>query len=111
MVKHLGVITVVASGSRVRATSTQVDPTKRVVCQAFMVQAHPDNSGIGVAGDSTVLYSTMVGAWGIIGSPSGTTIIPAFVAKHNAAPGPFNLADLYLDASTANQSFIISYVA
>jgi len=111
MVKHLAKITVATAGTRVRATSTQVDPTKRIPCQAFLVQAHPSNTGLGVVGDSTVLYSTMAGVWGIIGSPSGLTIIPAFVAKHNVAPGPFNLADIYLDASVNNQSFIISYVA
>ena len=111
MVTHLAVITVASAGTRVRATSAQADPARRIPCQAFLVQAHPDNTGLGVVGDSTVLYSTMAGAWGVIGAPSGTTIIPAFVAKHNAAPGPFNLADVYLDASDSNQKFIISYVA
>jgi len=111
MVTHLAKITVTSAGTRVRATSTQADPNRRIVCQAFMVQADPSNTGLGAAGDSTVAYSTRAGIWGIIGAPSGTTIVPAFVAKHNAAPGPFNLADLYLDASADAQSFIISYVA
>jgi len=75
------------------------------------VQADPNNTGIGAVGGSSVLYTTRADVWGLVGAPSGSTIIPAFVAKHNAAPGPFNLADIYLDASASGQSFIISYVA
>ena len=111
MVRHLAYLHVVTAGTRVRATSLQTDPNKRIPCQAFLVQAAPANTGIGVVGDATVSYATMAGVWGIIGTPSGTTILPAFVAKHNVAPGPFNLADVYLDSATDGQRFIISYVA
>jgi hypothetical protein len=76
-----------------------------------LVQADPTNSGLGIVGGKSVLYATRADSWGIVGAPSGSTIIPAFVAKHNVAPGPFNLADVYLDSSNNGQKFIISYVA
>lgn len=111
MVRHLAYITVANAGTRVRATSLQTDPDKRIPCQAFLVQADPTNSGLGIVGGKSVLYATRADSWGIVGAPSGSTIIPAFVAKHNVAPGPFNLADVYLDSSNNGQKFIISYVA
>ena len=103
-VKTLG-LKAVTAGTAVAVSAT------RIPCQAFVVQADPDNDAIGACGISTLVYSTRVGVIGFIGVPSATgTIIPAFSSHDSLAPGPFNLADLYLDCDSGTQNFIVSYV-
>lgn len=100
--KALGTFTVTA-GARVRVS------TSRIPCQAYMVQAHPDNTAVGAVGGSGLVYATNTDVKGYIGVPT-TTVIPAYSARHAFAPGAFNLADVYLDCALGTQKFIVVYV-
>ena len=81
----------------------------RIPCQAFMVQASPNNTAVGVVGDNTVSYASGSGIMGYIGVPT-TTVIPAFSSRHSYAPGAFNMADIWIDCASGTQNFIVVYV-
>jgi hypothetical protein len=109
MLNSLGKVTVPAPGTIVRATVNQPDPTKRVACHAFMVQALKANTGRVYIGIQTLSVATSVGLLAVLAIPTNNTI-PAFSATISYAPSPLNLADVWIDADVPNEGVLISFV-
>lgn len=106
-----GAILVTTPGTPVQASVT------RIACQSFMVQALPNNQGRIVVGtDNTVrANAASVNPSGnvaaTLGVPASNTGTPPSVSYGNPTmPGAFNLQDIWVDATTANDGFIVSYV-
>ena len=108
MVKAKGKVTVTTSGTPVRLTINETDPTARVACHAFMVEAWPTNTGkMYVMDRSNGVIATGVGVVAILAIPT-SNILPVFTAGFSSAPNAFNLANYYVDADTNGEAVLVS---
>src|SRR5512146_2093733 len=97
----LGQIT--ASGTNVRITSNQSDPTARVPCHSFLIEVLPTNTGRTYVGSATMNRTTLVGVYAVLAVPT-SNLLPTFTANH------FNLADVYITTDTQGEGVLASYV-
>lgn len=98
----LGKVTVAASGTpqRITSTSTHVN--------SVTIQALPTNTGkIYVMERSNGVIATFVGVAAVIAIPTDN-IIPSFSIAVSGAGNPINIADLYLDAENNGEGAIVT---
>jgi hypothetical protein len=108
MVQSLGYIT--CTGSNVRATANQADPTARVGAQALLFQAHPDNAApvyIGLSGMNTATGAQVLGVIPAPGDPT-TGPYPSFSPSQPVLPAGLNAADFYVNGADGD-FVIVSY--
>lgn len=108
--RSLGKINVVTPGTLVRATANQSDPAARVAAHGFFIQRQDGaETGSVFIGNSVMVAATLVGVYAKLGVPS-TSVLPSFTSTIVPSPAGFNMADIWLDGSIANQSVLISYL-
>jgi hypothetical protein len=108
--KSLGLVTVAASGTPVRATSNESVPATRVGCQAIQIEAAPGNAGLIYIGTSDMVISTGVGVLAVLPKPTSATTGPFPSQSYSIpeAPAGINAADVYIDASNSSDKAYIS---
>lgn len=102
--RSLGKITVAASGTPVRLTVNESDPTARIGCQAIVINSLAGNTGSVYLGTSGFARSTGTGCMLIVAK--GTTQ----QVGSQMAPAGLNAADYYLDADTNSDAAIVSVI-
>jgi len=108
--QSLGLITVTTAGTKVRATSTQSDPTARIGIQAIQFQVRPANTGLIYVGTSALDKSTGAGVLAVLPAPASATtgaFASASFAEVNA-PAGLNIADFYVDSTVNGDGVFIS---
>lgn len=112
-VHSLGIIKVTTPGTRVRLTSGQTDPSKRIGAKSIMVVTKEGNVGKVYVGDSSVSKDTAgttgLGTFCVLLAPTATEL-HSFSATIDSAPAALNVADWYIDADTANDGVRVLYV-
>lgn len=114
--KSTGAYVVIStSGTPVRATSSQSDPAKRLVCHTLFIQQHAANLGkIYLLDRVTGNFTTGVGVLATLPAPTlsaGIAVILPWVAYTIPyAPGGGNAADFYLDADNSGDKATVSVI-
>lgn len=105
-----GKVAVSTAGTRVRATSTQSDPTARVGLQSVQFQALPGNTGKIYVGTVALVASTFVGVLGVLPKPSDVDEGPFSSASFSIplSGTGLDLRDFYLDAQVSGEGVIIT---
>lgn len=111
MIRSLGYVTVPTPGTRVRATVNAAVPATRIGAQAVLFQALPDNTDIIYVGEANMNTSTGIGVLGIIAAPADPTLgpFPSWGATLPVGAAGLNMADLYIDAVSADDGVVVSY--
>lgn len=109
-VHSLGKVTVSSPGSPVQATVNQASPNTRIPCYALMFQALPTNSGKVYVGLASMNKSTLAQCLAVLPIP-GTTSAAAYSIAAPNVPGAFNMADFFIDADSAQDGVLVTYVA
>lgn len=106
----LGQVTVPTPGTPVQATINQGSPQTRIPCFAMMFQALPSNVGTVYIGLLGLNRSTFAQVLAILVAPTVTST-PSYSAAAPNVPGAFNLADIYIDAESAQDGVLVTYIA
>ena len=108
MYRSLGVITNVAAGTIIRATSSQSDPTVRVAAHSVKFQQHVTNTGRIYIGPSTLVVSTETDILAVIPA-NAPGILPEYEFILHDVPIGFNAADFYIDVEVSGEKCYVSY--
>lgn len=117
-------VAVTVAGTPVRVTSSQTDPTRRLVCHTLFVQQHAANTGKiylmstynpdGNIDASALNKTTGNGVLATLPAPTlsnGVAIILPWVAYTIPyAPGGGNAADYYIDADNSGDKATVSVI-
>ena len=108
--QSLGLVPVTTAGTKVRATSTQSDPTARLTVQSVQFQARPANTGLIYIGTSALDKSTGAGVLAVIPAPASATTgaFGSATFSEALAPAGIDIADLYIDSTVNGDGVFIS---
>ena len=109
MLQSFGMLTVVTPGTLVRFTANQVDPTARVECHSFMVEAKFNNGGKIYIGTASFNKTSGVGLLAVLAIPTAN-MIPTFSATISFMPNGLNLADYFIDSDSGGDGALLSAV-
>ena len=109
MLRSLGKVTVTVSGTPIRLTNAEGDPTVRYPAHSFLVEALSTNTGALYVGTRTMDKTSLAGVFAIIPPPL-TNSFPSFSTTVTYAPAAFNLADIWLDAAVSGEGALVSCV-
>ena len=107
MLRSLGRVIVTAHDVPVRLTVNEADPTQRLECHAFMVEALSDNTGKVYVGSETMNTETLAGVYAVLSVPSANTI-PSFSATISYAINPLNVAEVFLASDNDGEGALVS---
>jgi hypothetical protein len=110
MWRSLGKVTIVSSGTLVRATNNESIPGLRFPCQSLLFEQWPGNTGkIYICDRQTADKSTGTGVLAILAPPT-TTGYPSAGVGIPTAPTPFNAAEFWVDVEVDGEGVLVSAV-
>lgn len=109
MIKSLGLVVTLASGTPVRATFNATDPTKRQPAQSIKFSARKGNTGLVFIGLKGMVKSTGVNVVGVVGIPPATGDWPELEFIIPVVPNGLDASDFYVDADQANDGVYIAF--
>jgi hypothetical protein len=106
--QSLGKVTVATSGTLVRLSATTLN------VNAVFFQALGTNTAYVYVGLSTLVRATYVGVLLVVPAPTAATgatvALPSASLQSGVSVAPIDLSTIYLDADSAPQSLLISYL-
>ncbi len=109
--RALGRITIITSGTPVRATLNEDDPTKRYPAHAMLFERDvtTETGKIYILDREDAVIATRVGVVGILAIPTDN-LLPSFSATVTYAPVGLNLNDYWIDADVDGEGCIVSVI-
>lgn len=109
MAESFGRITVVSSGTPVRATVNESDPAARFSIHSLMFERDdPNDTGLVYIGNSeTMNISTLAGVIAILAIPTDN-VLPVFTVTITQMPDGIMVEEFWVDADVSADSVLIS---
>lgn len=109
MIRSLGLVVTLASGTPVRATFNQADPAKRQPAQSIKFSARKGNTGLVFIGLKGMDKASGVNVVGVVGIPPATGDWPELNIEMPVIPNGLDASVFYVDADQANDGVYVSY--
>lgn len=111
MLKSLGAVKVAVSGTPVRSTLNQSNPSARLAAHSLLVEQLAANTGKIYIGTlpMDITNPLLPGVSAVLPPPTANTIA-SFSATISYAPGGFNMAEIYIDADVSGEGALVSII-